>query len=132
MTLRQYTIILGVGTAIIWTAWFLVLVSIDPFTAGALGYAIFFITFFGGIVGLLTLLATVTRSLHHPNRDLEDVVVISLRQSVILALLLIGSLILARQRSLNWLSITGILTIVGLLEAVFILKKRPVKHHNNT
>lgn len=132
MTLKQYTIILGIGTTIIWVTWFLVLSSIDPVTAGTPGYTIFFVTLFGGLVGLLTIFATIVRSWHHPNRDIEDVVVISLRQAVILALLVIGALILTSQQLLNWLSLIGILAVVGLLEAIFILKKKPAKHHKNS
>lgn len=132
MTLKQYTIILGIGTAIIWLAWFLVISSIDPMTAGVLGYTIFYTTLFGGLVGLLTIFATIIRSWRHVDRDIEDVIVISFRQAVILSILIIGALILASQQWLNWLTLTGILAIVGLLEAIFILKKKPVKHHENS
>lgn len=125
MTLRSYTIILGLGTAIIWAAWFVILVSIDPITAGALSFTIFYFTLFGGLVGLLTTISTLARSWNHPTRNIEDVVVTSLRQAVILALLFISGLILAHFALLNWLSLGGLLIVVGLLEAIFILRKKP-------
>ncbi len=132
MTLRQYTIILGLGTAIIWSAWFLVLTNIDPLTAGALGFVIFYATLLGGLTGLFTTIATIIRAWREPTRDVEEVVVASLRQAGILALLLLCALILARNGLFNWLTVVGLLIAVGLLETIFILRKKPIKHHENS
>ena len=130
VTLRQYTIILAIGTLIIWFTWFLVINNIDPINAGSFGFLIFYITLFGGLVGTLTTLSTLVRSWRHPHRDIEDVIVVSVRQAIILALLLIGCLMLASVSLLNWPFIIGLLFAVGLFEAIFILRKKPVKSEN--
>jgi hypothetical protein len=104
-----------------------VLIKIDPVTAGVIGFIIFYLTMFGGVVGFLTTISTIIRAWNHPTRDVEEVVVISLRQATILAFLFTGALALLSQNLLNWFSISALLLVVGLLEAVFILKKKPIK-----
>jgi len=115
------------GTAIIWAAWFLVLISIDPFTAGFFGFAIFYATLIGGLIGLITTIATLIRAWHHPDRSIEDVVTTSLRQAIILSLLTFCALLLSRYQLLSWLTIIGLIFITAVLELGFIIRKKPNK-----
>lgn len=116
------------GTAVIWAAWFLALLSIDPFTTGFFGFAIFYATLIGGLVGFITTTTTLIRAWHSPERSIEDVVTTSLRQAIILSALTFGALLLSRLQLLNWLTVLGLVLAVALLELTFIVRQKPKKH----
>ena len=127
MNLRQYITFFAVGTAIGWCAWFLVLMSIDPIEAGIVTYLIFYISLTIGLGGLLTTVSTLIRVIRFPERDAEEIVLTSLRQGLLLTILVVGSLILLSLEMFSWWTSVLVVMIVGLLEFLFTLSARKKK-----
>ncbi|MFA5945427.1 MAG: hypothetical protein WC802_00755 [Patescibacteria group bacterium] len=94
MNLRQYLLILALGTAVALGAWAIVLMAIDPATAGGLSLLIFYVTLGSGLVGLFTIVGTVLRARKFKDSGIGIAVTRSLRQGTLLSILLIASLIL--------------------------------------
>ena len=115
------------GTAIGWCAWFLVLLSIDPVEAGTLALVMFYVTLTVGLSGTLTTLATLLRVIRTPERDLEEVVIISIRQSLLLTCLVIMTLILLSQELLVWWSLLLLIGLVGAIEFFALIGRKSVK-----
>lgn len=92
MNLRQYLSIMGFGTAVALVSWVIVLTAIDPFTAGNLAFFVFYVTLGSGIAGLFTIIGTLLRVARMGEDHLGLAVTRSLRQGVLLSLLLTGSL----------------------------------------
>lgn len=124
MNLKQYIAFFAVGTTIGWSAWILVLLSIDPAHAGALGLVMFYVSLAVGLGGLLTTIATIVRVIRYPKADIELTVLRSLRQGILLTLLVIGSLILLSIELLVWWTLLLEVAIVGLIEFLFILQQK--------
>jgi len=132
MNLKQYMLIFAGGTAVAFVAWSLVLLNIDPISAGIPAVIIFFATLFAGLVGLFTTLGTFIRAKLHPNRDLEDIVTSSLRQGFFFAILIESVLFLA---SIDLLSVGAFLVLILLISGIEFLilsrkhgKKKPFLH----
>ncbi|MBU1126489.1 MAG: hypothetical protein ABH826_02860 [Patescibacteria group bacterium] len=127
MNLKQYITFFAIGTAIGWSAWILVVLSIDPSAAGALGILMFYISLTIGLSGLLTTISTLIRFARYPDRDTEEVVLTSLRQGFLLTILVICALILLSFELLFWWSVLIIVFIIALVELAFIVKKKGVQ-----
>lgn len=94
MNLRQYILILALGTAVALGAWAIVLMAIDPATAGGLSLVVFYVTLGSGLVGLFTIIGTVLRARKFKDSGIGIAVTRSLRQGTLLSILLIASLVL--------------------------------------
>ena len=55
MTLRQYLILMALGTLLCIGAWIFVLMNINPFATPLSGFLFFYATFFASLVGALSL-----------------------------------------------------------------------------
>ncbi len=110
MNLRQYLSIMAIGTAVSLSAWCIVVIAIDPRTAGGLPFAVFYFTLAGGLAGLLTILGTVIRARKHGEEQLSMAVARSFRQAVLLSLLVILSLYLM---GMSLFSLPVLLVVIG-------------------
>ncbi|MFA5946787.1 MAG: hypothetical protein WC813_02070 [Patescibacteria group bacterium] len=115
MNLRQYIAILALGTTVSLVAWVIILQAMDPFTAGPLALAIFYITLGSGLAGLLTIIGTVLRASRFPEAGAGVAVIRSFRQSVLLSVLIIVSLVFM---SLEMFSSPVLLVLIGLLALI--------------
>jgi len=123
MTLRQYLLWMGLGTAIAWGAFALVIKYLSPATAGTAGFLFFYLALFLGVSGALTLLGFAWRYFRHREEVLFRHVSISFRQGVILALMVVGSLFLQANDFLTWWNL-GLLIIGFTLVEYFYLTAR--------
>lgn len=123
MNIKQYIAIFAAGTAIAWSTWFLVLMTIDPLTAGTVAFVIFYFTLFLGVVGLFTTILTILRMWRFKKRSADEIVVTSLRQSILLANLLVGSFILLSQDMFTILALLLLLALLGMIEFLFLSAK---------
>lgn len=128
MNLRQYILIFIFGTLIAWSSWVIVLFNIDPVSSGFPALVIFYVTLFASLMGLFTTLSTVIRAYRFKERELEDIIIISLRQSLMLTILLEGTLILLSVEKLNYLSIGIIISVLATLEFIALTFKHGKKH----
>lgn len=111
-TTRTYILPLIVGTILSLAAFLSVLWFIDPFSGGVSAHFFFYLTLFLTTVGAFTLLGILLRKKFSP-AILSEQLALSLRQAVLLALLLSGFLILRVNHLLFWW--------VGVILILFII-----------
>lgn len=94
MTLRDYVIVMGIGTAAAWLAFVVVLVSIDPLRAGWVGLAFFYLTLGLASIGTLSIGGATIRVRARPEDMPSRQVARAFRQAVLISILVISSLVL--------------------------------------
>lgn len=124
MNLRQYLIVMAMGTAVAISAWCIVLIAMNPLTSGPLALVAFYVTLSLGLLGLFTILGTVIRTLRFPHRDVGGMVNRSLRQGLFLTLLMVGSLYLMTQGMLSTLTLFIAVLALGFLEFFFLVSSK--------
>ena len=120
MTLRQYLIALALGTAISISSWCIVMLAIDPATAGALAFFVFYLTLGGGIAGMFTIAGTALRSWKYPEKPIESAVARSFRQGILLSILVIAALILLSHSIFSFGTMLLLVVLVALVELLFL------------
>lgn len=121
MSLKQYLILISVGSVITWITWVIVLFSVNPFESGALGFTLFYITLSVACIGTLALMGFGVRMAiyRHEGIVLRQVTT-AFRQSIFLTMILIGSLILQSHALLAWWNILIFIAGVTILEFFFL------------
>lgn len=124
MTLRQYLILVSIGTVIGWGAWLIVLFNINPFESGTLGFVLFYTAFTIALVGTLALVGFAIRMwiFHHEDIVLRYVTT-AFRQACFLAIVLVGSLVLQSNDLLRWWNVLLFVSTVTILELFIISSK---------
>ncbi len=120
MTLRQYVVVLALGTAMSISSWCIIMIAIDPTTAGALAYVVFYLTLGAGIAGLCTMLGTAFRTWKYPERSIDHAVARSLRQGIVLATVFTTSLVLLSQGLFSLGTMMILVVLAVLVEALFL------------
>jgi len=124
MSLREYLLILLTGTCAASIGWCVVLVSVNPFTAGMFGFIAFYLTLFFMVTGLGSMLGTLIRSRKveaHDEAGILRVLVRSLRQGMFLGLIVVaGSFALASKLFSPALFFIAFL-VIGVVEFVLLL-----------
>jgi len=119
MTLRTYLTIMLLTTAICWTAWVIVLLTVDPFTTNLVGYLLFYISLFLALVGSAAILGFLVRFIALRQELVFRQVAIAFRQAFSFSILVIALLILQSKGMLTWWNI--FLLIAGLTMLEFFL-----------
>lgn len=120
MNLRQYLSIMAIGTAVSLSAWCIIVMAIDPLTAGGLAYLVFYVTLGAGLAGLLTIFGTALRAKKHGEEHLGLSVARSFRQAVFLSLLLILSLYLMGNGMFSTPVLVLLIGVLGFVEFLFL------------
>lgn len=55
MNLRQYLIIMVIGTILCWVSWFFVILNIDPFEANLASFIFFYVSVFLALIGTFSI-----------------------------------------------------------------------------
>lgn len=121
MNLRQYLIVLSIGTAVALSAWCVVLLAINPLTSGSLALYAFYASLSLGLVGLFTILGTLVRTKRWPEREVGAAVTRSLRQAIFLSILAVGTLYLMTAGMFSTLTLFIAVLALGFLEFFFLL-----------
>lgn len=120
MTLRQYLVVLALGTAMSISSWCIVMLAIDPTTSGTLPFVVFYLTLGAGVAGLCTMGATVFRSWRYPDRSIDQAVARSLRQGIVLSALFMTCLVLLSQSLFSFGTMITLVALTALVEALFL------------
>lgn len=120
MTLRKYLIILTTCTFLCWATWFAVLYYTNPNGTGWGGFVFFYLSLFVSLVGTFSLVGFAFRTMMNKEEILYKKIDISSRQSIILSLLVIVTLILQSQRFLTWWNFIILIALVSLIETFFV------------
>lgn len=120
MTLRQYLILMTISAIFCWIIWGFVLYSVDPTTAGILGFVFFYFSLFLALAGTLAVLGLLLRMKFGKEELVFKTVTTSFRQATLLGLLVIGGLILKSQKLLTWWNIIFLVLALIVIEFFFI------------
>ncbi len=111
-TTKAYILPLIAGTLLSFSAFLSVIWFVDPFVGGVSAHFFFYLTLFLTSAGAFTLLGVVLRKKLSPG-IINDQMVVSFRQAILLSLLLSGLLLLKANHLLFWwVGITLILFII--------------------
>lgn len=120
----RHSILLGlIGTAVCWIAWAIVLLTIDPFQAGAIGIAAFFLTLFLAFLGTMTLLVLLIRRVFSRRGVAYQELGVSVREAFLLSLVFVGGLGLLAAGLFVWWSVALLLVCLTMLEFFFLMNE---------
>ncbi|MBI2984752.1 MAG: hypothetical protein HYY50_03960 [Candidatus Kerfeldbacteria bacterium] len=120
MSLAKFLIILGAGTIMSWTAWWLVLTTLNPFTNGAVAPALFYLSLWLALLGTITLLGFFVRYWLDREKVLFRQVEIALREAIILSSGTILALLLQAARLLRWWTAVVLALLVLMVEFFYL------------
>jgi hypothetical protein len=116
-----------VATLIAWFVWFLTIARLDPATAGAIGYTLFYLALFCAVGGSATIVGLFVRRQHsdpsHTNR-------IAIRQGALTGLAVAVAVLLQSKGLLTWVNLLFLIIALTLLE-LFIISLRPRHQYTN-
>lgn len=124
MSLRKYLITLGIATLFCWLAWVLVLSFINPFQAGTIGLFCFYISLFFAVTGTFAIIGFLIRRLLNRKEAPFRYLGVSLRQGLLLSVLIVGSLWLQGHDLFVWWSMI-LLTLGLIILEIFFLTRQP-------
>jgi|APSaa5957512622_1039677.scaffolds.fasta_scaffold80286_2 hypothetical protein len=124
MNLYKYLIVLSICTLVAWLAWFLVLLLMNPFSGTILTLILFYITLALALIGTFSVVGYIFRAfIKHDELAYKHVNVAS-RQSVLLTLLVIITLVLQSFRVLMWWNLLLLIIATAFMELFFISYKK--------
>ena len=124
MTLKTYLTMMLLATAICWSAWAVVINSINPETTNIIGFLLFYISLFLAIIGSIAILGFLVRFVLLRQELVFRQVAIAFRQSFSFAILIIVLLILQSFSMLTWWNILLLIAGLTMLEFFLISYKR--------
>ena len=116
MTLRTYLIIMIAMTLLCWSAWAIVLFTIDPSLTNWIGLTLFYSSLFLSIVGTATIIGFLLRFIVLKQELAWRIVKEAFRQSFLFALLIVVSLILLSHNLFTWLNLLFLVVGLTILE----------------
>lgn len=123
MSLSRYLIIMTFSAILGWIAWILVLIYIDPFKAGIVGFVFFYLSLLFALIGTLSVIGYFIRSKIHKEEITYQQVSNAFRQAILLGILVAGSLFLKSIGLLNWFNIIIFIIALVLLEVFYLSRK---------
>jgi len=120
MSIKLYITIMLVATLLSWIAWLLILFLVSPTEAGSLGFTFFYVSLFLGLLGTLALVGLLVRHMRTRKKFIVEKVIVSFRQALWLAGLIVVALFLQSQSILTWWNALLLVLIASFLEFFFI------------
>ncbi len=125
MTLRQYLILMTIGTLLCWVAWIFIIFETSPYDASMLALLFFYFSLFLAIVGTFSVLGFLIRRRIIKNDDIVfRHVRHTFRQSIIIASLIIITLILLSQNLLAWWNAGLLILLFLFIEGVVFTNRK--------
>ena len=119
MSLVRYLIIMSIATLICWAGWYTVVLLVNPWQTGVLGFSLFYISLGLALIGTFAVIGFFVRLFLLKQEMVFQKVVIAFRQAIFLALLVIGCLMLQSARLLVWSNVAFL--IIGLTALEFLI-----------
>ena len=116
------------ATVFCWGAWALVLFFVNPQEAGILGFLMFYISLFLGLLGIFSIFGFIIRYLTKKEKFIYKQVQIAFRQGFMFALLLTGALFLQGERLLVWWNLLLFIAVLSVVEYFFIIKDNQISN----
>lgn len=125
MTLKNYLILMLAATVLCWGAFIMVADTVNPFTTNFLGLALFYVSLFLALTGTFAIAGFLVRFAILKQALAFRLVTNAFRQSFLLALLVIASMILQSFRIFSWLNFFLLAGGTAGLEYFLIANSRP-------
>lgn len=128
MTLRQYLLMMSIGTIICWLIWVLVVSNIDPVETGLVGSIFFYVSLFLALIGTFSVIGFLIRK-----KIIKDEVVVfhhvrhTFRQGLLISLLILIALMMLQFKLLTWWTGVLIVLLFLVLESIIFANR---KHKN--
>jgi len=127
MTLSKYLILMTIATLLCCASFFIILNSVNPFQTNILGFIFFYLSLFFSSIGVLSLLGFLIRHLFNKNQFITSRVVVSFRQSIWFAILIVVGLYLQSQKLAAWWNLLILLVLLLVLEFYFVYREESNK-----
>ena len=125
MTLRQYLILMSIGTAICWVVWFLVIGNIDPNEAGVFGFLFFYASLFLALSGTISVIGFLLRKQLIKNDEIAfHHVRHTFRQGIFISLLILLILLMSQYQLLNWWTGMIAMLLFLVLESIVFANRK--------
>ncbi|MDP3900007.1 MAG: hypothetical protein Q8Q23_02910 [bacterium] len=124
MTLKTYLAMMILATAICWSAFAVVITSVNPNETNRIGFALFFVSLFLSLVGTSAIVGFFIRFIALRQELVFRHVAISFRQSFSFASLAVVLLILQAIDLLTWYNMVFLVLGLTMLEFFLISYKR--------
>ena len=125
MTLRQYLILMSVGAAICWLAWFFVLGRVDPQQAGFFGFLFFYSSLFLALAGTFSVIGFLIKKIILKNdQAVFHHVKSTFRQGMLAATVIILGLILLQTKLLTWWDAILLITLFAAVEGIIFTNRK--------
>lgn len=121
MSLKTYFVGIAISTFLAWSAFYLTIANIDPFTADQAGMMSFFVSLFLGVLGLVILIMIYFRSRVYSVAELYEKMPVILRQAFLVAFFLTATIGMQAMRVLRWWTVLMLLIILVLVEMSFYI-----------
>lgn len=108
-----------------WSAWIVVVWSIDPTRSGALGFVFFYATFALAAVGTLTVAGTGVRVWARRDELVSRHVTRAFRQAFLFTALAVASLLMLSNDLFRWWTAALLILLLALVELIFLSASRP-------
>ncbi len=125
MTLRQYLLLMSLGTVACAIAWLFIIFTIDPTQAGIIGLTFFYVSLFLTLLGAFS----VVGFLLHRKLVSDDMAVFrhvrrTFRQSIIFSLFFIAVLLLLQKQWFNWWNLAILVFLVVVTEGIIFSSRK--------
>jgi len=120
MTFKDYLVVMALTTVAAWIAWIVVLVGMDPSSAGALAYVFFYSTLAMALIGTLATSGAAIRVWAKREELVSRHVSRSLRQAVLVSTLVLVCLVLLPHGLLAWWVALLLVIFFAFVELVFL------------
>lgn len=128
MSFRDYLLLMGGGTVASWIAWAVVLFGVDPVRSGGIGFLLFYLTLALALIGTFSVSGTAVRVWRHKNELVSRQVARSLRQAILFAVIILGSLMLMGAGLFRWWTAGLLILALALVELAFVSGRRLGQH----
>jgi len=115
---------MSLTSAICWSAWVVVINSVDPETTNIIGFLLFYASLFLAIMGTSAILGFTVRFILMRRELVFQQVAIAFRQSFLLAAVVISSLVLQSFQLFTWYNALFLIIAMTVLEFFLISYKR--------
>ncbi|HLC99440.1 MAG TPA: hypothetical protein VJC11_00580 [Patescibacteria group bacterium] len=124
MPLTRFLIGMGLGTALGWISWLVVLFRIDPETSGIFGRIFFYASLLIAVTGTASLLGFGARVFFFKTTVMFSQLAISLRQGVWFGVIVITALALQAAELFGAWNIVILALLFGVVETLFLSKEK--------
>ena len=125
MSLKQYLILMSIGTLLCWVSWVFVLMKVSPVDGGFIGLFSFYLSLFLSIVGSFSVLGfLVRRAILKDDEVVFRHVRHTFRQSIFIACIIIIVLLLLSKNLLFWWNAIILVVFFVFIETVLFTSSR--------